>query len=593
MNAVVACLLALVLSTAPGDLQVTVTTTSGETVSGTLALKSVRLKTDFGSAEIVAEALDSISFGDPDTVVTKGGVELTGKLELSTLKLALDKGSRSFRTADLVTLEVGAGASSAGAGFEGEWMTSSGPMELRRSGAKLAGKYGWSDESKIEGKLERKRFTFEWSGPYGRGEGWFELWKDGHTFTGEYTYPGGKDAWGGYRRAPAAAPVEPGEVTDGQTRSGLNYHLRVPKGFDRKSRYTAVALFHGSNTNSRDYVEGFPGNWPELAERFILVGFDGERLSGASREPTRAFNASYVEFSGDHVGEPWRYNQTPWLVAQALDQLGAELPVERWFVGGHSQGGFLTLAVAMFYPERIAGAFEVAGNLLVQCEPSTFTDEKVRAAQRRVPIAIVHGEKDDVVEFSAATYTHEALQDGGFPLLRLFNDPQAGHPWAFLPVDDALRWLEALSSSDPGALLAFAEKSIEEQRWRDATGALGRARELLHEDSTRARVDALLARIDQAAASEAAALSKAIAANKDGSWVDSFWEFRERFAFAPAARGVLEAYRKLRDAHQKPADERFYRARGLEDAQQKKALYREIVEEYYASSWYRLVKRWL
>ena len=478
--------------------------------------------------------------------------------------------------------------------FAGEWMTSYGPMKLESKGSSVAGEYGWSGEARVEGKLDKERFVFDWSNSGARGQGWFELWEDGQTLVGEFTPNGGqKDFCGAYRREAKRAEPKPGAITDGQTESGLNYHLRVPKGFKKSERYTAVALFHGSNANARDYVEGFPQNWPELGDQFILVGFDGERLSSASRDGVRAFNASYVEFSGDKVGEPWRYNQTPWLVAQALDQLKKELPIERWFVGGHSQGGFLTLAVTMFYPDRVAGAFPVAGNLLVQCEPSFFDDEKMRTAQRRVPIAIVHGEKDDLVEFSAATYTNESLQDGGFPLLRLFNAPKQGHAWAFLPVDEALAWLDTLASGDAETLLKFAEEAAGAERWRDACGALARTRELAKGPALEARIEALSAKIDAAAAAQAEPLAKSIAANADAQWVDPFWEFRARFAFAPAAQGVLKAYQKLRDDHQKPAQERFFKARGSQDDKERKALYREIVERYYASSYYRLVKGWI
>jgi len=476
--------------------------------------------------------------------------------------------------------------------FAGAWMTTLGPMQLAAKGTSVAGHYGWGEEGEVEGKLEGGRLVFTWHGPAGKGDGWFELWKDGTTFTGEATSSGGKEPWGGYRLEPREAKPDAGKVTDGQTKSGLEYHLRVPKGFDRKKRYTAVALLHGSNAASRDYVEGFPGNWPELAERYILVGFDGERLSGASRNGQRAFNATYVEFSGHDVGEPGRKNQTPWLLAQALEQLGKELPIERWYVSGHSQGGFLTLAVAMFYPERIAGAIEVAGNLLVQCEPDFFTDEKLKAAQRRVPIAIVHGEKDTVVEYSAATYTFDSLDDGGFPALRLFNAPKAGHPWAFLPLDEALLWLDELNAGDGAELAAHAERALDQERYRDAGALLARAREHGKDPALAPRLAALSERLDAAARPEAAALAKAMGA-KDPAWVDRFWEFRARFGGTPAAEDVLASYAKLRAKHQKPAEERFYRARALDSAEQKQALYREIVEEYYASRWYRLVKGWL
>ena len=480
--------------------------------------------------------------------------------------------------------------------FAGEWMTSVGPMELTAKGSTITGHYGWSKDAKIEGKLEEKRLVFEWNNKKGGGDAWFELWEDGKTFVGESTFPGGKEFWGGYRLAPEKAAIEPGQVTEGQTKSGLNYHLRVPKDYDAKKHTTGVVLFHGSNASARDYVQGFPVNWPELAERFVLVGFDGERLSSGSRVGRRAFNASYVEFSGDHIGEPWRYNQTPFLVAQALEQLEEELAIERWFVGGHSQGGFLTLAVMMFYPEHVAGAFEVSGNLLVQCEPtySYFAEhEKIRAAQRRVPLAIVHGEKDDVVQFSAATYTHDQFQDAGFPMVRLFAAPMAGHPWLSLPVDDALRWLEEMASADPAALVQSAETALDEQRWRDGTALLQKARGLTKDPELGAWMDALAAKADAAAAPEAEALAQRIASDKKGDWVDAFWEFRERFGLAPAAKGVLAAYQELRDDHQEPADERFRRARSLRDAEKKKELYREIVGEYFASSYYRLVKSWL
>lgn len=480
------------------------------------------------------------------------------------------------------------------ASFAGRWMTNYGPMELTEKNKAVAGSYGWEPESELDGKRAGDELEFEWNAPWGRGTGTFSLWKDGRTFSGECAPAGGdKSFWGGYRiERKKAAPV-PGEISDGQTELHLEYHLRVPKDYDPKKKYTALALFHGSNTSSRGYVEGFPGNWPELAERFVLVGFDGENLSPGSRDGTRAFNSSYVNFSGDRVGEPWRYMQTPALVADALRELSRELPIERWFVGGHSQGAFLTFAVAMFYPELVAGAFPVAGGLLVQCEPTAFGDEKVRAAQRRLPIAIVHGEKDSVVEFSMSRYSCDSFLDAGFPMVRLFTDFRAGHPWAFLPVDQAITWLERMTTSDPAALLTLARDSAEVERYRDACAALARLTGLGPSDEIAQQAAALSAEIDAAAAPELTRLEKLLAADKNNSWVDPFWDFRAEFGLTPAAKSLLATYDELRAKHQRAADALFYKARGESDEKKKKKLYREIVEEHYASSWYRLVKGWI
>jgi predicted esterase len=472
--------------------------------------------------------------------------------------------------------------------YSGDWMTTLGPMKLAAKGSRITGEYGWSFESKIEGQLEGGRFEFHVSGPHGGADGSTQLWKDGHTFLGQV---GAQGHFGGYRLEPARAAARAGEVTDGQTESGLEYHLRVPEGFDPRKRYTAVALLHGSNAHSRDYVEGFPSNWPALAERYILVGLDGEHLSPASREGARAFNATYVEFSGHRVGEPWRYNQTPWLVAQALEQLEQELPIERWYVSGHSQGGFLTLAVTMFYPERIAGALEVAGGLLVQCEPNTFDDAELRATQRRIPIALVHGQRDAVVEFAMAAHMFDSLDDGGFPALRLFAPERLGHPWAFLPVDDALLWLDAMNAGSALELVEHAERALEEQHPRDASALLRRARERTKEAELLRRVAAQSARLEEAAAPEAEALAKLVAANRDGEWVERFWEFRARFGATDAVAGVQRTYLGLRAKHEDSAARHFWRARDLPDGEQRRALYQEIVDEYYASRWYRLAKR--
>src|SRR5205814_10697226 len=94
----------------------------------------------------------------------------------------------------------------------------------------------------------------------------------------------------------------------------------------------------------------------------------------------------------------------PALVAEALDDLRETYPISRYFVGGHSQGGFLTYSLLMNFPEKIAGAFPISAGVIFQCEPSAYADEKVRAAQRTVPLAIIHSKQDQVVEFNSGEY---------------------------------------------------------------------------------------------------------------------------------------------------------------------------------------------
>ena len=592
-----AILLLGALAFSGSDVEVRVTTAKGETVTGTLAIPTFPLKTAFGAASIDAEQVASIVFGERTVVVTRSGTELVGTLELAALELETARGSLTWKTSELSALssvELGPARFSP---FAGEWQTNRGPLRLAQSETRVDGTLGWDGESRIEGKLDGRRFSYHWSstnGPGPRGTGWLELWEDGKTITGELETRGeAKSFFGGYRIEPRRAEPVPGAIVAGQTLSALEYHLRAPKDFDPARPSTAIALFHGANTSAREYVETFASTWPELAERHLLVGFDAENLSSASGGGRRVFTASTVPFAGPDAGETAR-RQTDALVAEALVELQEFLPIERWFVGGHAQGGLLTYAVTMFHPELVAGAFPIACNLPVQCEPARFADARLRALQRLVPIAHVHGENDPVMDFSGAVTCHEALQEGGFPMLRLFSDPEAGHMFALLPVDRAVLWLEKMTSSDPAELLGFVEASLADAQYRDASVALARAARLAGDPEPHGeRIAALARRIEDAARPFAVGLAAAMATDGNHGWVDEFWEFRRQFGSTDAARGVMATYARLRAAHERPASELFSRALEETDGAKRTELYREIVERYYASSYYKQVTRWL
>lgn len=86
--------------------------------------------------------------------------------------------------------------------------------------------------------------------------------------------------------------------------------------------------------------------------------------------------------------------------------------------------------------------------------------------------------------------------------------------------------------------------------------------------------------------------SRGIATGKEGDWVDDFWRFRGEFAFAPSAQDLLQSYARLRIKHEKPAANFYWKARSEENPKKRRELSREIVERYFASSYYRIAKRW-
>ncbi len=100
--------------------------------------------------------------------------------------------------------------------------------------------------------------------------------------------------------------------------------------------------------------------------------------------------------------------------------------------------------------------------MILQCESCAYADSALKAAQRAVPLAIVHGKNDPVVPYEGGTYAHGLFLDAGWPAIRLFGDDTAAHMFARLPVGPAIRWLEVMTSENPIALLEFAEHRLKE-----------------------------------------------------------------------------------------------------------------------------------
>jgi predicted esterase len=490
----------------------------------------------------------------------------------------------------------------------GLWLTDLGLMELEQAGDKVQGRYALGGVSEIEGTVTGRNFNFKYKA-FRPGTGWFDLPADGSTFAGA-AVTNGFPGWYGWqgRRAPEFARharLVPGQIVDGSTRGLLTYSVRAPEGFKEGDgkKWPAIVILHGSNMNGKAYVSTIAAAWPDIAKDYLLIGINGEKPSATGDEPQ--FNYTYINYVGRSTfkGFPGTDRESPALVAESLDDLREAYPVARYFVGGHSQGGFLTYSLLMNSPEKIAGAFPISAGVIFQCEPTAYADEKLRAAQRSVPLAIIHGKNDPAVGFSMGEYAAVIFGEAGWPAFRFFADASpAGHRFALLPVGEAIRWLEAQTTDDPARLLDFAEQRVKAKGgYRDAVAALNRARGLAPDaagEAAKARLDRLAREVDaQAAVGAKEFLPKIGDGQQQGqTWIDAFLDYRDDFEFAPAAREVMQAFNALRAKHNGPAQKAFNEANAA--FQQGKrdegyAKYQEIVDQHYAASSYRNVKRWL
>jgi predicted esterase len=483
----------------------------------------------------------------------------------------------------------------------GLWLTDLGLADLVQDGVKVHGRYAARGNSTIEGTSTGRRLEFRFKSFRG-GDGWFDFGSDGKSFTGASNADGfpGWFGWHG-RKAPEFirhATLEPGKIVDGSTQSLLTYAVRAPENYQTSSshKWPAILILHGSNMNSRSYVGTIAATWPDIARDYIILGINGEMPSNLGNEPQ--FNYTYVNYVGRSTfkGFPGTDRESPALVSEAMAELKQVYPVSHYLVGGHSQGGFLTYSLLMNFPDSLAGAFPISCGVIFQCEPDAYADDTLRQAQRRVPLAIIHGKNDPVVGFTMGQYAATLFGEAGWPAFRFYDDNHGAHMFARLPIGPAIRWLESHVSRDPTVLLNFAEMQLGEGRFRDTVAALAHARTLNLNDSQKHRADELEHLIDTKVSAGAAKYLALIRRAEDGSWIGGFLAFRDDFEFANAAHGVMTTFTELRARHDGPARTAFAEARRLfQEGKQDEgyAKYREIVQSYYASPLYRTVKRWL
>ena len=485
--------------------------------------------------------------------------------------------------------------------FDGLWLTTQGLMELEQSGQKVRGRYARYGPVKIEGTVTGRQVDFRYTW-LRNGGGWFDLSKDGTTLEGA-GLDDGSNNWYERKGRKASefrrhAPLKAGQIVDGSTTNLLAYSARAPEGYKQggAERWPTIVILHGSNMNGKSYVASIAQAWPDIARGHLILGINGETPSDLGEDPR--FNYTYVNFMGrsTYRGFPGTDRESPALVSEALDELSGVYPVGRYFVGGHSQGGYLTYVMLMHYPEKIAGAFPVSCEVMIQCEPDVFDNEALRAAQRSVPLAIVHGRNDPNIDYSGARYAADLFGEYGWPGLRLFTSDTAGHKFMLLPVGEAIKWLEAMASDDPRVLVDFAEKQAKAGRYRDAIAALRKAQGLKQADAVKQRADRLRASINTKARAKAGEFLVKIKANKNSSWVDGFLAFRDEFEFADGARPAMEAFEALRKRHG-PAAQRAFQEAIMLFRQGKQAdgyaKYQEIIDKYYASPRYRYAKEQL
>jgi predicted esterase len=478
--------------------------------------------------------------------------------------------------------------------FDGHWLTSIGTLRLEQKGAAVEGPWRHQGWSTFKGTAKGRRVSGTLDAPNWRGKAWIELSADGKRIYGLTDESPPAAVIGlkveGFDKEPK---LQAGQIAQGIAENGMLYFARPPDGWKPGTPVDAIVLLHGSNWTTKGMVWVTAKNWPDLAKAYMIVGIQGEQWSSWSEADDLRFNYTYVNWMGrsTYKGYPYTERESPKLVSDVVAQLSKKHAWKRVFVGGHSQGGFLTYLMHMHFPEQFAGSFPVSGGLVIQGEPDVFEDAALKALQRARPMAIVHGRQDTVVPFDTALYIRDRFDANGFPLVTLI-EPELGHPYDFLPIGDAVRYLDVFTAAKPEPLVAYAKEAAKAGRWHEVGAALARARELKAEKA----IAPAVAPWDAAAKDGAKRFLDLLGKGEPGDWVDEFYVWKRAFGLAPSAAATMAAYEKLRAVHDPKAETLLTEARKAfrsDDREGGRAKYEELVNACWASGHYPTVKRWL
>lgn len=379
--------------------------------------------------------------------------------------------------------------------------------------------------------------------------------------------------------ADSPSKVKPGTTALLQTSDSklkMRFFLRLPKSYNARVGARLIVFLHGSNMNGLTYLRSFEAKSWCLDD--ILVCPNGE------------------QGSDPHGKNNFTFDSAP-LVAAVTREVKQAFKVDRAFVGGHSQGGFLTYSVILLFPDLFQGAFPMAGDCWMQNEPNLWeTQSDVLAKQKQIAIAVIHGKADPVVQFSQGEHAHAVFLAMGYPRLRFFAPENLGHQFMLSPVPEAIEWLDAMVGPDAKQRLRLASGWVKAKEWGwafEAAKGVAELKKAPAEAKKQARAAQKI--VEEAAGKELKGMVEAMAKEPPEKWIPRWYEFRRQFGRTDAAGALVKKYEDDRAAQRAAAKRLLSEARECFKGNDKdggKTKLRELLqsapaayEAYYALEW--------
>ncbi len=313
---------------------------------------------------------------------------------------------------------------------------------------------------------------------------------------------------------------------------GMRYFLRVPKSYDARNGARLIVFLHGSNMNGLAYLQSFESK--RWCVDDILCCPNGE----TGTDP----------FGQNNFG----FESAP-LVADVTTEVQKTFKTTITYVGGHSQGAFLTYSVILNYPDLYRGAFPFAGDCWMQNEPNLWESKPdVLKKQKDIAIAVIHGKADPVVQFSQGEHAYDCFRAMGWTKLRFFAPDKLNHMFMLAPVDEAIDWLDAMNGRNENKSFALASKWATDGEW----GWVWHA-------AKASKSGAMMQKSAEAAAAKAVPVITTILNGKPADWIPKWTEFQRVHGETNAAKPLVAKYLEQRAKQRETGEGLFNEANAL------------------------------
>lgn len=190
-----------------------------------------------------------------------------------------------------------------------------------------------------------------------------------------------------------------------------------------------LLLLHGIGSNEADLF----GLAPFLDERFLIVSARAPIVMGAG-----AYGWFNIEFTpAGLVADINQARKSLDLLPGFLDEIVSHYRAnERCvYVGGFSQGAMMSLALALNWPEKIAGVLAMSGRFPSQ----VLKDELDREALEGMPFMVTHGIYDPVLPIEEGRLVRKRLE--ALPVEFTYGEYPMGHEVSQESLRDVTAWL--------------------------------------------------------------------------------------------------------------------------------------------------------